>query len=106
LIAGGVSGTYTATAELYNPSTGKWKSTGNMTVPRAFAAAALLPNGKVLMAGGSNIDGSSNATAELYDPSTGKWTATTSMPSARTTPATLLANGKVQYVTTRSIREG
>ena len=27
---------------------------------RAFAAAALLPNGQVLMAGGSNADGTSN----------------------------------------------
>jgi N-acetylneuraminic acid mutarotase len=102
LVAGGYLGldshyqpTYTATAELYNPSTGTWKSTGSMTVPRAFAGAVLLPNGQVLMAGGSNADGSSNMSAELYNPSSGTWTATGSMPTGHDAPATLLLSGKV-----------
>jgi hypothetical protein len=102
LVAGGYLGlnsqyqpVYTATAELYNPSTGSWKSTGSMTVPRAFAGAALLPNGEVLMAGGSNANGSSNTTAELYNPSTGTWTATSSGPTSHDSPATLLLSGKV-----------
>jgi len=56
-VAGGVSSTYTATAELYNPLTGQWTATGSMTVPRPFAAAALLHNGQVLIAGGSNRNG-------------------------------------------------
>jgi hypothetical protein len=102
LVAGGYLGlnsqyqpVYTATAELYNPATGKWTATGSMTVPRAFAGAALLPNGEVLMAGGNNANGSSNTTAELYNPSTGTWTATGSMPASHAAPATLLLNGKV-----------
>jgi hypothetical protein len=95
LIAGGVSGTYTASAELYSPSTGRWTSTGSMTVPRAFAGAALLQNSEVLMAGGSNLEGTSNATAELYNPTTGRWTSTTNMPSGHSSPAVSLANGKV-----------
>jgi N-acetylneuraminic acid mutarotase len=66
-----------------------------MTVPRAFAAAALMSNGQVLMAGGSNLDGTSNNSAELYNAATGKWTATTNMPSGHNTPATVLPNGKV-----------
>jgi N-acetylneuraminic acid mutarotase len=96
LVSGGVSsGSYTAAAELYNPSTGRWTSTGNMTVPRAFAGAALMQNGEVLVAGGSNANGTSNVTAELYNPSSGKWTATTNMPAGRSGPAALLLNGKV-----------
>lgn len=95
LVAGGVGSTYTATAEIYNPSTGRWTTTGSMTTPRAFAAAALLTNGEVLIAGGSNLDGTSNNTAELYNPASGKWTATTSMPSGHSSPAALLLSGKV-----------
>ena len=86
---------HTATAELFNPSTGRWTTTGSMTVPRAFAAAALLPNGQVLIAGGSNLAGTSNTTAELYNPTAGKWAATTSMPSSHGSAATLLASGNV-----------
>lgn len=98
LVAGGVNAGYTATAELYNPSTGRWSATGSMSVPRAFAGAALLKNGQVLMAGGSNLEGTSNTTAELYTPVTGTWTTTTDMPSNHTSPATLLASGKVLVV--------
>jgi len=95
LVAGGVNGGYLATAELYNPSTGQWTTTGSMTVPRAFAGVALLKNGQVIMAGGSNLDGTSNMTAELFTPVAGKWTATTDMPGGHSSPAALLASGKV-----------
>jgi hypothetical protein len=55
----------------------------------------LLPNGKVLVAGGG--DGNSFlASAELYDPASGTWTATGSLNTARYFhTATLLPNGKL-----------
>ena len=43
--------------------------------------ATLLPNGKVLVAGG--YDGTISASAELYDPASGTWTATGSLATAR-----------------------
>ena len=101
LVAGGYLGLdshyqaiYTATAELYNPSTGAWKATGSMTVPRAFHGATLLPSGEVLVAGGSNADGSSNLSAELYDPATGTWRTTGRMNLSHAAPLTLLQDGQ------------
>ncbi|HYK87447.1 MAG TPA: kelch repeat-containing protein [Acidobacteriota bacterium] len=104
LIVGGrnnaaVSGTpvYLNTAEVFNLSTKTFTATsGTMAGPRVGHTATLLPNGKVLIAGGS--DGSNYLnTAEIFDPATGKFTAT-SGPMAvprNSHAATLLSNGKV-----------
>jgi len=86
----------TAAAEVYDPSTGKWSSTSPMRAARGNLTATLLPNGKVLVAGGINAANNPLATAELYNPSTGKWTPTGSLNVARDEhTATLLATGKV-----------
>jgi WD40 repeat protein len=79
-------------------ASGKWRATGHLITARYFHTATLLPNGKVLVAGGSN-NIATLASAELYDPSTGVWTATDSMSTARVRhTATLLPNGKVLVV--------
>jgi hypothetical protein len=58
--------------------------------------ATLLPNGKVLVAGGFNSVSGFLASAELYDPASGTWTTTDSLTMARDShTATLLPNGKV-----------
>lgn len=47
-----------------------------MTTPRAFASASPLPNGEVLIAGGTNSGASLRlASAELFDPATGTFSA-------------------------------
>ncbi len=102
LLAGGFDdrvngGSALTSAELYNPSTGTWTATGNMTTPRSGFAFVLLQNGEVLAAGGDQAPGSQNpSSAELYNPATGTWTATGNMTTAASTAsAVLLQNGDV-----------
>ncbi len=69
LVAGGLTGNLgnvvtTPSAEIYNPNTGTWRLTSSMSAPRSRFTATLLPNGKVLVAGGSN-NGFATTTAEL-----------------------------------------
>ncbi|HEY1679201.1 MAG TPA: kelch repeat-containing protein [Candidatus Sulfotelmatobacter sp.] len=106
LIAGGgtLGGYYvpfggdgSTTAEIYDPGTAAFTSTGSMSTARMGHTATLLANGKVLIAGGvTSEDTTPVATAELYDSLTGAFTATGNMAVGRAAhTATLLQNGKV-----------
>ena len=87
-----------ATAELYDPATGTFADAGKMTEPRVGHTAALLPDGRVLIAGGWNglFFSPAEGSPEIYDPSTNRFTSTGSKfadPAVRV--ATLLNSGKV-----------
>jgi len=78
---------------------GVFTNTGSLNTARYQHTATLLPNGKVLVAGGLDISNNALASAELYDPTSGTWTATGSLATARYVhTATLLPNGKVLVV--------
>jgi large repetitive protein len=87
LVAGGYHDDVALTsAELYDPGTGTWATTGSMTVHAGGNfTATLLANGRVLVAGGGEGGDLYQPTgaAELYDPETGTWTATGSLNTPR-----------------------
>jgi len=91
-------------AEVYDPSTGTFRRTGDMTLARASHSATMLLDGKVLLAGGTvgdpaAEDEEASFTAELYDPATNTFSRTGSMASARILhTATLLGDGAVLVV--------
>lgn len=89
LVAGGKTVTNgavgaTATAELYNPATGRFTATGSMPIAVGDATAALLADGEVLVVGGDTpANGALTPTgaAELYDPATGSWSSVAPLPA-------------------------
>jgi len=105
LLAGGESSpcppcNTTASAQLYDPNSGRFQPTGSMSVERESHTATLLKDGRVLILGGlRTADGGFHwetlRTAEIYDPATGTFSASGSMNEARVFhAATLLADGR------------
>jgi hypothetical protein len=85
-------------AAIFDPVTGSLTSTGSMATARSMHAAALLPDGRVLVIGGYGDSGDRTVarTAELYDPDTGQFTpAPAPTRDRRAATAVTLANGDV-----------
>jgi hypothetical protein len=103
LIAGGESCTLAcvaySTAELYDPTSGNFSlAAGSLLTPYTGAAAILLNNGKVLIAGGLSGGANLNSFSEVYDPATGLFTQTGAMVNPREAfTATLLQDGTVLF---------
>ncbi len=106
LVAGGLGGSAgdvsVATAERFDPTTGRWSTLSPIAHARTGASAALLPNGRVLVAGGESVQqGVRNSldSAEVFDASTSSWLPAGSMSCPRSgLGAVTLSDGTVLEV--------
>ena len=77
----------TATAQIYDPASATFRYTKNdMTTPRVGHSSSLLPDGRVLIAGGSNGNpdpGGCLSSTEIYDPAADTFTAAAPMNYCR-----------------------
>jgi hypothetical protein len=100
-VAGGANGARDAstTGEVYDPVANTWTpATGAMSHGRDNGEAGLLPDGRVLVAGGYNSNPALtfHTSADLYDPVTNSWAPTGSLTTARGQGAeSVLDDGRV-----------
>lgn len=86
--------------ERYVPETQSFELLPNaMLAPRTVHTATLLDDGRILIAGGADINDNVLASCEIFDPATGTSTAVASMSTARTQhSATKLLDGRVLVI--------
>lgn len=93
LVVGGINNAaITRSSELLNPATGKWSAAANVPTNVYKAAAATLPDGNVLVVGGTS------RVSQLYHPATNTWTAAKTSGISGQTFAATLPNGNVFFL--------
>jgi Kelch motif/Galactose oxidase, central domain len=99
LVAGlliGLASTGPIPAQAKAADSGAWTQAPNLLEGHVAHTATLLNDGRVLIAGGTDVDGVARARCELFDPRTNRWTRAADMIHARAAhAATLLAEGNV-----------
>jgi len=86
----------TSGAEIYNPTTGKWSSTGSLRAARMAMTATVLTTGHALIAGGQTAANDALGSSELYNFAAGTFSTTGKLITPRSGhTATLLSSGLV-----------
>jgi hypothetical protein len=99
-LGGGSPATATAECIDLRAKTPTWQLTGSMRYARRYPNATVLPDGKVLVTGGSSGKNDASVAvlpAEMWDPATDTWTTMASMQVSRIyhSSAVLLPDGRV-----------
>ena len=104
LVAGGwgpIGGGYVtikSSSELYDPASGSWTPSGEMTIPRANPVYSVLADGRVFVAGGESVSPERGLelvrSIEIYDPASGAFAAAGELPFFPVS-AQSLADGRV-----------
>jgi hypothetical protein len=106
LVVGGIenfvtSSAFSKNAELFDPVTGQWTPAGTLAVERINFAGAVMPTGKVVLAGGSDTGftlvtpaafPTTHASSEAYDPSTNTWSAWADLSVPRDSAGAIVTN--------------
>jgi galactose oxidase len=102
IIGGGLTPTNTVETIDLNVPGAKFQQTSSMSFARRHHNASILPDGRVLVTGGTSASGDNNfsgavLTPELWDPANGLWTKLAPMKIARQyhSTAVLLPDGRV-----------
>jgi len=102
IVGGGSQATVSAEVINLNDASPGWRYTGSMTYPRRYLNATILPDGKVLVTGGSSSSAFSDPNgkvlnAETWDPAVGSWSSMAAMSTSRLyhSTALLLPDGRV-----------
>jgi hypothetical protein len=108
LVTGGstasLDGQEYASAELYDPRSQTWTETADMGVARRSHSATLLPDGRVLVAGGIGLDDAARS-AEVYEPGRPPSMVLPSpVPSAE--PSIAPAAGRIIYTRWKTLASG
>jgi hypothetical protein len=90
-------GTPISTVEQYDPATDTWMPKAGMPTARVLAPASAV-NGRIYLIGGApgaGLFAPGISTVEEYDPATDTWRPKADMPTARSSFATGVVNGKI-----------
>lgn len=102
--AGGQTIRPLASAEIFDPETSTWSSTGSMATPRFEHTATPLPDGRILMVGGLGpVDDAGETgplrSTEIYDAAAEAFVSSTEMAEGRTNHAAAALTGDSVIVT-------